>query len=123
MPPLKMSRLNFAPMGIRKGKEEKETIRYYISSLSCTEVERLGQSLRGHWGIENGLHWVWDVSFGEDANRTREGNGAENLSILRRLVLEILKQVKGNKTMVNAKYRCAVDTEFRTKIVERFLIR
>jgi len=106
-----------------KGKEEKETIRYYISSLPCTEVERLGQSLRGHWGIENGLHWVLDVSFGEDANRTRKGNGAENLSILRRLVLGMLKQAKGNKTMANAKYRCAVDPDFRTKIVEKFLMR
>jgi predicted transposase YbfD/YdcC len=60
-----------------KGGEVKVTTRYYISSLSSEEVERLGQSLRGHWGIENGLHWVLDVSFGEDANRTREGNGAE----------------------------------------------
>ena len=106
-----------------KGNDEKETIRYYISSLPCTEVERLGQSLRSHWEIENGLHWVLDVSFGEDGNRTREGNGAENLSIVRRLVLGILKQVKGNKTMVNAKYRCAVDPEFRTTVVRKFLMR
>ena len=63
------------------------------------------------------------LHFGEDANRTREGNGAENLPILRRLVLGILKQVKGNKTMENAKYQCAVDTECRTKIIERFLMR
>ena len=80
----------------------------------------MGQSLRGHWGIENGLHWVLDVSFGEDANRTREGNGAENLSILRRWALGILKQVKGGKTIANAKYRCAVDPNFRTNVVEKF---
>jgi predicted transposase YbfD/YdcC len=91
--------------------------------LSSDEVERLGQSLRGHWGIENGLHWVLDVSFGEDANRTREGNGAENLSIVRRLALGMLKQVKGNKTMPNVKFRVAVDPEFRTKILKQFLMR
>jgi predicted transposase YbfD/YdcC len=86
-------------------------------------VERLGQSLRGHWGIENGLHWVWDVSFGEDGNRTREGNGAENLSILRCLALGMLKQIKGGKTMANVKYRCAVDPDFRTTVVKKFLMR
>ena len=106
-----------------KGKEEKETIRYYISSLPYTEVERLGQSLRSHWGIENGLHWVLDVSFDEDGNRTREGNGAENLSIVRRLALGMLQQVKGGKTVANAKYRCAVDPEFRTTVVKKFLMR
>jgi len=102
-----------------KGKEEKETVRYYISSLPCAEVERLGQSLRSHWGIENGLHWVLDVNFNEDGNRTREGNGAENLSIVRRLVLGMLKQTKGNKTIANAKYRCAVDPDFRTTVVKK----
>ena len=58
-------------------------------------MERLGQSLRSHWGIENGLHWVLDVTFGEDGNRTRRGHGAENLSILRRIALGMLNQVKG----------------------------
>jgi len=106
-----------------KGKEATEFTRYFISSLPCTEVERLGQSLRGHWGIENGLHWVLDVSFGEDANRTREGNGAENLSILRRLALGMLKQVKGGKTIPNVKFRAAIDPEFRTKIIKQFLMR
>jgi len=69
-------------------------------------VERLGQSLRGHWGIENGLHWVLDVTFGEDANRTRRGHPAgmwfgqstDLLSILRRMALGMLNQVKGKKT-------------------------
>ena len=106
-----------------KRKEAVEFTRYYISSLSCMEVERLGQSLRGHWSIENRLHWVLDVSFGEDGNRTREGHGAENLSVLRRLALGMLKQVKGNKTMGNVKYRCAVDPEFRTTVVKKFLMR
>jgi len=91
-------------------------------SLPCTEVERLGQSLRSHWGIENGLHWILDVSVGEDGNRTREDSGAENFSIVRRLVLGALKQVKGNKTMANAKYRCAVDPEFRTTVVKKILM-
>jgi predicted transposase YbfD/YdcC len=106
-----------------KGKEATEFTRFYISSLPCSEVMRLGQSARGHWAIENGLHWVLDVSFGEDANRTRRGNGAENLSILRRMALGMLKQVKGNKTIPNVQFRAAVDPDFRTTIVENVLMR
>ena len=90
--------------------------RYYFSSLDCGEVERLGQVLRKHWSIENNLHWVLDVSFGEDANRTRRGHGAENLSILRRAALSILNQHKGNMTIPNMKFRAAVDPTFRTKL-------
>ena len=105
------------------GGKETEFIRYYISSLEASEVERLGGSLRSHWGIEDGLHWVLDVSFGEDANRTCRGNGAENLSILRRLALGMLNQMKGNQTIPNVKFRAAVDPKFRTKILKNFLMR
>ena len=105
------------------GEKETESIRLYISNLSSSEVIRLGQSIRSHWGIENGLHWVLDVSFGEDANRTRVGNGAQNKSILRRLALGMLNQVKGQKSIPNTKFRAAVDPDFRTEIVKKFLMR
>ena len=72
-----------------------------------------------YWGIENGLHWVLDVTFGEDANRTRCGNGAENLSILCRIALGMLNQIKGKKTVPNVKFRAAVDPEFRTMILKK----
>jgi predicted transposase YbfD/YdcC len=90
--------------------------RYYFSSLACGEVERLGQVLRKHWSIENNLHWVLDVSFGEDANRTRRGHGAENLSILRRMALSILNRHKKKMTIPNMKFRAAIDPAFRTKL-------
>jgi predicted transposase YbfD/YdcC len=90
--------------------------RYYFSSLACEEVERLGHVLRKHWSIENNFHWVLDVSFGEDGNRTRRGHGAENLSILRRAALSILNQHKGKMTIPNMKFRAALDPVFRTKL-------
>ena len=105
------------------GGKETEFTRYYISSLAGDCAARLGQSLRSHWGIENGLHWVLDVSFGEDANRTRRGHGAENLSILRRLSLGMLNQSKGKKTIPTLKFHAAVDPDFRTTIFKNFLMR
>ena len=119
----KLSTLVMGKFRRETGGKTTEFIRYYISSLPSKDVERLGQSLRGHWGIENGLHWVLDVTFGEDANRTRRGNGAENLSILRRMALGMLNQVKGKKTISNVKFQAAVDPNFRTKMMNKFLMR
>jgi predicted transposase YbfD/YdcC len=66
--------------------------RYFISSLSGIDAETIGRRIRSHWGIENKLHWSLDVSFGEDDCRIRKGFGAENVSRLRRIALNLLKQ-------------------------------
>ena len=71
------------------GKTSTQT-RYYISSLP-NDARMLLSSVRTHWGIENSVHWVLDVAFGEDASRVRQGNAAENLSVLRRMALNMLK--------------------------------
>jgi predicted transposase YbfD/YdcC len=73
-----------------KGQKSRE-VRYFISSLP-PHVERLAALIRGHWGIENGLHWSLDVTFNEDQSRIRQGHAAENAALLRRLALSILKQ-------------------------------
>jgi predicted transposase YbfD/YdcC len=72
------------------GKTERE-IRYYITSLSPDAV-RLNRVIRQHWGIENKLHWVLDVGFGEDLDRKRAGHSAQNFSLLNRIALNLLKQ-------------------------------
>jgi predicted transposase YbfD/YdcC len=72
------------------GKKSRE-VRNFISSLP-PDVERLAALIRGHWGIENRLHWSLDVTFNEDQSRIRQGHGAENTALLRRLALSILKQ-------------------------------
>jgi len=66
--------------------------RYFISSLSGIDAETIGRRIRSRWGIENKLHWSLDVSFGEDDCRIRKGFGAENVSRLRRIALNLLKQ-------------------------------
>jgi predicted transposase YbfD/YdcC len=99
-----------------KGKTSVQ-VRYMMTDLSCKDVERLGCGFRRHWGIENRLHWVLDVSFGEDANRTREGNGAENFGKLRRLAHGLLSKAKGKQTIPKVMYRAALSPDFRTFVI------
>ena len=80
--------------------------RYYISSLP-NDAQKLLSSIRTHWGIENSVHWVLDVAFGEDASRVRQGNAAENLSVLRRMALNMLKRETTSQGGVAAKRKRA----------------
>ena len=75
--------------------------RFYITSLK--EVKTFASSVRGHWGVENNLHWSLDVTFREDENRTRKGNAAANLAIIRQMALNLLKQEKSLKVGIKAK--------------------
>jgi len=83
------------------GKESTER-RYYLSSLSL-DVERFARAVRGHWGVENSLHWTLDVQFAEDQSRARSGYAAENLATLRRLALNLLKREKTKKRGIKGK--------------------
>jgi predicted transposase YbfD/YdcC len=76
---------------------------YYISSISRPDAARLADAIRGHWGIENQLHWHLDVSFGEDACRIRSGHAAENFSRLRRLALNQLQRERSLKGGIKTK--------------------
>jgi predicted transposase YbfD/YdcC len=83
------------------GKTERQT-RYYITSLQPQAV-RLNSAIRQHWGIENKLHWVLDVGFGEDLCRKRQGNAAQNFSLINRIALNLLKQDKTCKLGMHGK--------------------
>ena len=97
--------------------KEQATLRYYISSLK-PQVKRFAEAVRGHWGIENSLHWSLDVTFAEDAQRTRRGHAAENAAALRRLVLSLLKQDKTIKDNLTGKRRRA---GWNDQVIERLL--
>ena len=71
-----------------KGKVKRET-RYYISDESFDNVAYYNSLLRGHWAIENKLHWHLEVTFMADQCRTRIGNAHENLSTLRKFAVRI----------------------------------
>jgi predicted transposase YbfD/YdcC len=75
-----------------QGKRTVER-RYYLSSLEL-DITTFARAVRGHWGVENKLHWVMDVCFREDQSRARAGYAAENLATLRRLALNVLRKEK-----------------------------
>ena len=80
--------------------------RYYISSLE-SDVRRLLQATRSHWGIENRVHWVLDLSFREDESRVRSGNASENLAIIRHMALNLLRKDRTSKTSIKARRKLA----------------
>lgn len=73
-----------------KGMMTTET-RYFLLSDADANVKRFAAAVRGHWGIENSAHWVLDVTFGEDANRTHKDHAPANLAILRRLGMNLFR--------------------------------
>ena len=71
--------------------------RYYISSLPGNDAKLMARCIRGHWGVENGLHWILDVAFREDECRIRTGHAAENFSRLRRFAMNQYNKEKTRK--------------------------
>lgn len=76
--------------------------RFYISSLP-NNARQILHAVRGHWGVENGLHWVLDVAFDEDRSRVRKDHAPANLAVLRQMALNLLKQEKTAKGGIKAK--------------------
>lgn len=108
---------------VYKGKDLAETTvtrHYYISSLNRRHcAKRIGQCVRGHWGVENNLHWQLDVSFNEDQRRLRVGHGAENFSRLCRMALNLLKQERTEKAGIANKRRiCGWDNQYLLKVLQ-----
>lgn len=98
---------------------EKTTVEthFVISSLK-PQAKPILQAKRHHWGIENKLHWVLDVAFAEDLSRVRQGYAAENLAVIRHLVLNLLRQDKKSKVGIETKrLRCAWDAAYRTQVL------
>jgi len=99
------------------GKAASIERRYFISSLDGSAQEAL-RCVRGHWGIENSLHWVLDVAFREDACRTRTGKAPENLATLRHISVNLLKQERSCKLGVKSKrLKAGWDESYMLKVL------
>ena len=97
------------------GKRSDEA-HYFIGSRSAG-ARVYGKAIRGHWGVENNLHWQLDVTFGEDANRVQRRHGAENLALVRRLALSLLKRHRSKSSMACKRLAAALDTAFLEEIL------
>ena len=100
---------------VEAGKASRST-RYYLSSAPLTP-ETFARAVRGHWKIENSLHWVLDVTFDEDRARNRRDNGPENLAILRRLTLNLLNKARPNMSVSRKRKRAGWSDPFARTII------
>jgi predicted transposase YbfD/YdcC len=95
---------------VRDGKETAE-VRYFLSSLPVG-VKRFGGVVRSHWGIENSLHWVLDVTFNEDQSRIRKGGSPDNFALLRRFAINILSLDTSKESTRKKRKRAAWDENY-----------
>ena len=86
-------------------------MRFFIGSRRMA-ARRYAQALRGHWGIENNLHWQLDVSFHEDGSRIENRHGAANFALFRKLALALLKQHPRKDSIARKRKAAALDPEF-----------
>lgn len=102
-----------------EGKTSEEK-RYYISSIQ-PDPERQGEAIRSHWGIENRVHWILDVTFDEDKLKARTGHIAENLAVVRRIVVNLLKIDKKTKgSIAKKRYKAALNEKYFLEVLAGF---
>lgn len=102
---------------VRQNCKETSEVRYYILSKYLSG-KRFAEAVRGHWGIENSLHWQLDVTFGEDQSRSRKGHANTNFSLLRRTSLSLLKNNKTAKVGVkNKRLKCGWGDDYRMEVL------
>jgi len=109
-------------MAIRVTEQDGKTteeVRYYIASRYLSG-RRFAQAVRGHWGIENALHWQLDVTFGEDKLRIRKGHAPANMSILMRTALGLLKNETTNRRGLKTKrLAAALNPHYLEKVLRQ----
>lgn len=103
----------------QSGRQQTRALRFFLSSLEA-DAESFASYIRDHWGIENQLHWCLDVTFEEDASRIRTGHGAKNMSVLKRMCLNLLRQENSKMSLKMKRYRAAMDNSFLLKVFHDF---
>ncbi len=91
--------------------------RYYLSNATLSDPAYFNKVVRGHWSIENQLHWHLDVTFGEDASRARTQNAPENLNILRKIALQRITQMKDKLSKKKRRYRASLNNDYLKQVL------
>ena len=101
----------------QEGERLTHETRYFISSLP-KDAKGFAEAVRGHWGVENSLHWCLDIAFREDDSRIRQGHAPENMAVLRTSALSLIKQDKSRKNGVKAsRKRAGWDNEYLMRLI------
>jgi predicted transposase YbfD/YdcC len=90
---------------------------YYVTSRRGTAAEVAGL-IRGHWGIENGLHWLLDVVFGEDDTRKRAGHAGTNLAMIRKVAVALLRRAPGKGSTVTKRLKAGWDDQYLLQVLQ-----
>lgn len=100
-------------------KPDENAIRYFISSIEDYDPKKLLHYVRSHWGVENKLHWILDVQFGEDQSRKRNENAAQNYSIIMKMALNLLKNETSTKQGIQGKrLKAAWNEDYLWKVLD-----
>lgn len=99
------------------GGETSDEVHYFIGSRVMS-ARHYGKAMRGHWGIENNLHWQLDLTFAEDASRVRRRHGAENLALVRRLALGLLKRHPSKESIACKRLAAALNPAVLEEILQ-----
>lgn len=91
--------------------------RYYLSNATLSDPAYFNHLVRGHWSIENRLHWHLDVTFGEDACRARSQNAPENLNVLRKIALQRITQMKDKLSKKKRRYRASLNNGYLKQVL------
>lgn len=104
----------------KSANTESRECRYFISSLDV--ISRISRAVRCHWNIENKLHWVMDVDFGEDACRVRKDHAPENFGLIRQIAHNLLKTktTADNRSVRRKINLCCWDNDFLASVVASF---
>ena len=101
---------------IERGDKIETEQRSYISSRMLSAAD-FADAARGHWAIENNLHWTLDVTFNEDQSRLRTGHGAKNMAVVRHFALNLVRQVADKRSIKRRRKRAAWDPTYLLEIL------
>lgn len=104
----------------KKTGETTITKRYYISDEDFPKAAYYNMLARGHWTIENLLHWHLDVTFLEDASRARKGNAAQNLSLIRKLALQVVRNYSDKRSIRKRLFKASLNEEYMIDMVKNY---
>lgn len=100
----------------KASKRSTKQMRYYITS-SQSQAKSLNQMIRGHWSVENNLHWMLDVVFNEDQSRRRLGNSAANFTMIAKVALALIERIPSKKSKRQRRFKAGFDPMFREKVL------